>query len=109
MKEQKKDPSSLPLPKLVFNYASLKAQLTAEDEEAQARLAEADSEADAEVARKQMAELQGVPSTTDVSTGLCLHHCRCWNIEFSTLFSLSFRMHQIKRWNMTMAVKMKRL
>ncbi|XP_034237938.1 uncharacterized protein LOC117643271 isoform X2 [Thrips palmi] len=58
MTEQNIDPSSLNLPKLVFNYNSLKAQQTAEDEDAQARLAEADSEADSEVARKQMAELQ---------------------------------------------------
>lgn len=57
MKEQNIDPSSLPLPKLVFNYN--KAQQTAEDEEAQARLTEADSEAEAEIARKQMADLQG--------------------------------------------------
>lgn len=71
MKEQKIDPSSLPLPKLVFNYASLKAQQQAEDEDAQARLAEADAEAEAEIARKQMAELRGIPKTTDVSAVMC--------------------------------------
>ena len=69
MKEQKIDPSSLPLPKLVFNYN--KAQQTAEDEEAQARLTEADSEAEAEIARKQMADLQGAQAELNVSAEIC--------------------------------------